>query len=303
MCILATKEQLDELLTNCTNPQDFSILHVDHTFNLGNIYVCHSIGLFVQWLCISTLKNPLMFVGPLLIYHTMEHTSYHGFFSQLLRQLPEFCHVKAIGSDGETALCKAIKATLPGAVHWRCIMLTSRFIIITISQILMPMQCKVQLQTQPETPPIVHYAPTVPGPSTSTPVLTSTRNQSFSLKMLTPNIKICVWCRLGYQPRAPPYDICIVHPETRQIWNQATGCILTVGTNAHYHVGIDSIKLRFLDFCPYHNLSSPAFCVRSYCQIHSTRPNCTRVGNLFYNIIHTFTVTTLLNAVLCLHKA
>ena len=73
-----------------------------------------------------------MFVGPLLIYHTMEHTSYHGFFSQLLGQLPEFCRVKAIGSDGETALCKAIKTTLPGAVHWRCIMLTNRFIIITI---------------------------------------------------------------------------------------------------------------------------------------------------------------------------
>ena len=94
-------------------------------------HLCHSIGLFVQWLCISTLKYPPMFVGPLLIYHTMEHTSYHGFFSQLLGQLPE-CRVKAIGSDGETALCKAIKTTLPGAVHWRCIMLTNRFIIITI---------------------------------------------------------------------------------------------------------------------------------------------------------------------------
>ena len=60
-------------------------------------------------------------MGPSLIHHSMEYTSYHGFFSQLLGQLPEFCHVKAIGSDGETALCIAIEATLPAAVHLHCI--------------------------------------------------------------------------------------------------------------------------------------------------------------------------------------
>ena len=60
-------------------------------------------------------------------------------------------------------------------------------------------------------------------------------------------------------------------------------------------------NLDFLTFV-HHNLSSPECYARSYCQIHSTRPNCTGVGNLFYNIIHTFTVTTLLNAVLCLRK-
>ena len=106
----------------------------------------------------------------------------------------------------------------------------------------MPSQNEPQLQTPPETPPIV------PGPSTSTTVLASPRNQPFSLKMLTPNIKISAGRHLGYQPHAPPYSICIVHPKTRQIWNQATGCIMTVGSNARYHVGTDCIKLKLRDF-------------------------------------------------------
>ena len=173
MCILATKEQLDELIANCTNPEDFSILRVDPTFNLGNIYVTPLVYLFKDNVS-QRSKNPLKFVGPLLIYHTMEHTSYHWFFCQMFGQLPEFCRVKAFGSDGETALCKAIETTLPGAVHWCCIMLTNRSIIITIFK-----DSNANATRSSKTPPIVHYAPTVPGPSTSTPVLTSTRNQSF----------------------------------------------------------------------------------------------------------------------------
>ena len=173
MCILATKEQLDELIANCTNPQDFSILCVDPTFNLENVYVTPLVFLFNDYVRISTFKNPPMFVGPLLVYHTMEHTSYHGFFSQLLGQLPEFCRVKAIGSDGETALCKVIKTTLPGAVHWCCIMLTNRFIIITIFTDSNANAVQSSIANSTKTPPIVHYAPTVPGPFTSTPVLTS----------------------------------------------------------------------------------------------------------------------------------
>ena len=108
-----------------------------------------------------------------------------------------------------------------------------------------------QSETLPVALPTEHLAPlSVAGPSTSTPVLTSPKTQPFTLKLLMPNIKICAGWRLGYQPRTPPYDICIVHPETRQILNQATGCMMTVGINAHYHVGTDCIKFQFPDFDP-----------------------------------------------------
>ena len=66
------------------------------------------------------------------------------------------------------------------------------------SQSPVPSQSEPQLQTPPETPP------TEPAPFTSTPVLASPRNQSFSLKMLMPTIKIRAGHRLGYQPHAPP---------------------------------------------------------------------------------------------------
>ena len=78
MCILATKEQLGELITNCTHPQDFSVLHVDPTFNLGNFYVTPLVFSLKDYVS-QRSKNPPTFVGPFLIHHTMEYTSYHGF--------------------------------------------------------------------------------------------------------------------------------------------------------------------------------------------------------------------------------
>lgn len=121
------------------------------------------------------------------------------------------------------------------------------------SQSLPPIQSKTYTDTPPVTHPTVHHTPLAPrGPSTSIPVLASPKTQPFSLKLLTPSIKICAGCRLGYDPRAPPYDICITHPETRQMLNQATGCMMTVGTNAHYRVGSDYIKPRFHNFDPSH---------------------------------------------------
>ena len=38
-CILATDEQLLELLLNCTQQKGFGIMHLDPTFNLGKFYV------------------------------------------------------------------------------------------------------------------------------------------------------------------------------------------------------------------------------------------------------------------------
>ena len=64
----------------------------------------------------------------------------------------------------------------------------------------------------------VHHTPLAArGPSTSIPVLATPKSQPLDLKLLTPSIKICAGCCLGYEPRAPPYEICIADPETRQM--------------------------------------------------------------------------------------
>ena len=119
MCILGSKEQLDELIANCTK-SNFSVLHVDPTFNLGNYYVTPLVFALTDYLCQRTGKAPT-FVGPILIHHKLEYMSYHGFFSQLCGLVPQLHQVKAVGSDGEAALCKAIHDCLPNAIHLRCV--------------------------------------------------------------------------------------------------------------------------------------------------------------------------------------
>ena len=47
--------------------------------------------------------------------------------------------------------------------------------------------------------------------------LPSPLSQPYYFKVLTPQIKVCAGCRLGYTNREPPYDVCLVHKVTRNI--------------------------------------------------------------------------------------
>ena len=47
--------------------------------------------------------------------------------------------------------------------------------------------------------------------------LPSPSSQPYYFKILTPQIKVCAGCRLGYTNREPPYDVCLVHKVTRNI--------------------------------------------------------------------------------------
>ena len=65
-------------------------------------------------------------------------------------------------------------------------------------------------------------------------------------KDLTTMIKVCAGCRLGYSNRKPPFDICLVHKETRIIKNPLNLKDMNVVVNAHYHVTPDSPVYSFL---------------------------------------------------------
>ena len=74
--------------------------------------------------------------------------------------------------------------------------------------------------------------------------LPSPSSQPYLFKLLTASIKVCAGCRLGYVNRSPPYDVCIVHQETRPIQNPKTKEKILVPVNAHYHASKSCILLK-----------------------------------------------------------
>lgn len=73
--------------------------------------------------------------------------------------------------------------------------------------------------------------------------LLSPSSQPYTLKQLTIAIIVCAGCRLGYVNRSPPYDVCVVHQETKQIKNPLTQKDMTVAVNAHYHASKSCIQM------------------------------------------------------------
>ena len=69
MCILCTDEQLKEMIRNCTDPDLFSPISIDPTFQLGDFFVT----LIVFPLCYMVSKhtgNSPIYLGPILIHKT-----------------------------------------------------------------------------------------------------------------------------------------------------------------------------------------------------------------------------------------
>ena len=119
MCILASDQQLTDLVRFGTNPSLFSVLSVDPTFSLGDFSVTCITYRHLLLIDPRTGQSPIM-LGPLFVHQSKSYTTYHFFASSLLGIAPKLVGVLAFGTDGEKALVKAFKRQLQFAVHLRC---------------------------------------------------------------------------------------------------------------------------------------------------------------------------------------
>ena len=116
LCVLATDLQLKQLQFCCTDLEDFSVLSVDPTFNLGAFYVTPIVFLHKAFISKRTQKAPI-FLGPILIHQRMNAEAYSYFAYQLQILLPALRNIKAFGTDGEKALANAFENAYPDAIH------------------------------------------------------------------------------------------------------------------------------------------------------------------------------------------
>ena len=66
-CILATDEQLHQFVLNCTLEKNFGAMHLDPTFNLGDVYVTPIVFPLVNYTCQKSKGGCPTFIGPVLI--------------------------------------------------------------------------------------------------------------------------------------------------------------------------------------------------------------------------------------------
>ena len=116
--VLATNHQLNDIKRFCTNPSQFSVLGVDPTFNFGKYYVTLTTYRHLL-LRNKDGKNPVR-IGPTLIHHKKESSSYYELSSTMVKLNKNTQNVLVYGTDGETALGEGFGRPIPYAQHLLC---------------------------------------------------------------------------------------------------------------------------------------------------------------------------------------
>ena len=112
--VIASDNQLNDLMKFSTSEIDFCTVQIDPTFRLGP-YECTPISYRNLMLKRKrTGKNPLR-LGPVLIHYRKDHNTYSGFLQSLIDLKPGLQGVLSTGTDGEQALVNAIEDKLPNA--------------------------------------------------------------------------------------------------------------------------------------------------------------------------------------------
>lgn len=119
MSVLATDQQLHDLVRFATNPSKHCIVSIDPTFSLGDFSVT---CLSYRNLLVTdprTGECPIL-LGPLLVHQRKLFETYHFFAASLVSLCPSLSNLLAFGTDGEETLIKAFSQQFPRAVHLRC---------------------------------------------------------------------------------------------------------------------------------------------------------------------------------------
>ena len=112
--VIASEEQLNDLLKFSTSEIDFCTVQIDPTFRLGlqEFTLISYRNLMMKRK--RTGKSPLR-LGPVLIHYRKDQNTYSGFLQNLIDLKPALQGMLSTRTDGEQALVNAIEAKLPNA--------------------------------------------------------------------------------------------------------------------------------------------------------------------------------------------
>ena len=119
--VILYNDSMMKLLTSmCCDRNIRSVLGVDRTFNLGEVYVTATAFKCQSLISKKTSEAPIFF-GPMLLHGSSTFFIYRDFFSQIAALLSTTQQAKLIiGSDDEKALTSAIRHAMPEATQILC---------------------------------------------------------------------------------------------------------------------------------------------------------------------------------------
>ena len=117
--VLATEEQLADVVKFCTDPEEFCILGIDVTYNIGDFYVTTTAYQHLALLDKSTGKHPT-FPGPMMIHTDEKQATFHYFASTMREINPEIENILFVGSDRQRSMENGLAPQLPIAQFLAC---------------------------------------------------------------------------------------------------------------------------------------------------------------------------------------
>ena len=118
--LLYTSKQIDMIEQACCASSTRTVLGVDRTFNLGDVYVTATSFKHPGLLRRITNESPII-IGPMLLHGSCSYDIYCHLFSKFAALFSEVNVSKLIiGSDDEHALRKAIRKVLPNSSNVIC---------------------------------------------------------------------------------------------------------------------------------------------------------------------------------------
>ena len=111
--------QLEEVVRNCTNNRQFSVLTVDTTFNLGEFCVTPTTFYHMLLEDIKSGRHPVV-IGPMLVHQRMQFATFNYFASTLIGSSKQLRFLQAFGTDGDENLVDAFSHSFPYAIQLRC---------------------------------------------------------------------------------------------------------------------------------------------------------------------------------------
>lgn len=106
--VLAFDWQMKDIAKFCTDPRHFSVFQVDPTFDLGPFSATATQYEHLLLVNRQSGKHPVM-VGPLLVHQKKEKLSFKLLVDFLVDQESRLKNLRALGTDGETAISLAFK--------------------------------------------------------------------------------------------------------------------------------------------------------------------------------------------------
>ena len=112
--------QIEDIVQLCCSETESSVLGIDTTFNLCNLWVTDSCCKNDRIVHNVTSNHPV-FLGPRLFHFTKDESTFTRFALEMIALDPEVINIKKIGSDMEKAIYNGVKAIIPSAGQLYCV--------------------------------------------------------------------------------------------------------------------------------------------------------------------------------------